>query len=53
MKYFYLTNYLIEKSNEPESITLSLNLLNIFPNSLFLLNSIANAYYLIHGIHKP
>ena len=48
MKYFYLSNFLIEKNNETESITVLNSLISLFPNSYFLLNSLAHAYYLLH-----
>lgn len=49
MKYFYLANYLAEKNLENESIIVATQLLEIFPNSFYLMNLIANCYYLIHG----
>lgn len=49
MKYFYLANFFMEHNNEQESIIICNSLLNIFPNSIFLLNTIAHAYYLMHG----
>ena len=48
MKFFYLANFLIEKNNESESITVLNSLIPLFPNSFFLLNSLAHAYYLLH-----
>ncbi|MCQ2818658.1 MAG: tetratricopeptide repeat protein [archaeon] len=45
MKYFYLSNFLNEKNHEQESLTISTSLLNLFPNSLFLLNSLGHSYY--------
>lgn len=50
MKYFYLANFLLEKNYEQESISVSNNLINVFGNSIFLLNTIAHNYYLMHGI---
>lgn len=47
MKYFYLSNFLIEKNHEQEAIVISTALLKMFPNSLFLLNTLANANYLL------
>jgi len=49
MKYFYLSNYLAEKNFESEAIILATQLSEVFPNSYYLLNLIANCYYLIHG----
>ena len=48
LKYFYLSNYFLEKNYESESIEILNNLLNIFPNNIYCLNSIAHAYYLLH-----
>ena len=48
MKFFYLANFLLEKNYEQESIIVCNNLLNVFPNSIFLLNTIAHSFYLIH-----
>lgn len=48
MKYFYLANFLLEKNYEHEAITVANSLMSIFPNSIFLLNTIAHAYYQIH-----
>lgn len=45
-----ISNFLLEKNYEQESISLSLPLLNLFQNSCHILNSIAHAYYLLHGI---
>jgi len=49
MKYFYLANFLAEKNFEGEAIILASHLLEIFPNTFYLMNLIANCYYLIHG----
>jgi hypothetical protein len=48
MKYFYLSNYLLEKNYEIESIQVLTALSNVFNNNLFILNSLAHAYYLLH-----
>ena len=48
MKYFYLSNYLSEKNNETESITILNNLNLHFQNSIFIINSLAISYYQLH-----
>ena len=48
MKYFYLSNYLTEKNNETESITILNNLIPNFQNSIFIINSLAISYYQLH-----
>ena len=50
MKYFFLANFLAEKNFENEAITVANQLLDVFPNSFYLMNLIANSYYLTHGI---
>ena len=47
MKYFYITNFLNEKNHEQESMVIANELLNVFPNNLFLLNSLGHSNYLI------
>ena len=48
MKYFYVSNYLLEKNYEIEAIQVLTALSNVFNNNLFILNSLAHAYYLLH-----
>ena len=50
MKYFFLSNFLAGKNFENEAVIISNSLLQIFPNSFYLMDLIANSYYLIHGI---
>lgn len=49
MKYFFLANFLTEKNFENEGIIVATQLLEVFPNSFYLMNLIANSYYLVHG----
>ena len=49
MKYFFLANFFMEHNNEQESIIICNALMNIFPNCIFLLNTIAHSYYMMHG----
>jgi anaphase-promoting complex subunit 8 len=49
MKTFMITNFLLEKNYEQESIQLCNSLLQLYQNSYHLLNSLAHSYYLLNG----
>ena len=48
MKYFYLENYFIEKNYDNEALIILELLQNLFPNSTFIQNQFAIAYYNLH-----
>lgn len=50
MKHFMVANFLLEKNYENESISILNSLLQHFTNSYHILNSLAHAFYLMHGI---
>jgi len=50
MKYFFKASFFSEKDHEPDAIELCNALLIKFPNSVFLIDTIAHSYYCLQGM---